>query len=233
MIRGILFDAGDTLVRPLEGEWFPGASIRQALKEIEFDDKDGSRLLAAHQEGVRYLNIHHHMDSEEEEMRQMLGYCGAVFTHLGVPMPNAERLHAMAASRVTVMDMAPYEDTLEGVRRFRELGYKVGIVSNAWPSLDRKFRELGLRDEFDFFVVSALVGCFKPGARIFEHAIAESGLPPEDLVFLDDIPRYVNGAANLGIHGVVISRSGVAPDTTYPWVKDLAEFEQYLLRINA
>lgn len=178
MIRGILFDSGDTLVRPVDGEWFPGAAFRRALAERNFDDPSGKMLEQTLDKGMAYLDAHHCLDTEEEEGRQFEEYYRILFRCLGIDGVGAEMLRRLSAGPVKGMDMAPFPDTVPTLERLRRDGLTLGIVSNAWPSLNRKYVELGLRDYFDVFVVSAQVGCFKPDRRIFDRAINDSGLPP-------------------------------------------------------
>ena len=102
-------------------------------------------------------------------------------------------------------------------------GIKLGIVSDNWPSLDRRYRQLGLQHYFDAFAISALVGCWKPCERMYMTAISELGLPPESLMFVDDWPENVAAAGRLGLEGVVISRYGEAPETDLPVVTGLDE----------
>ena len=90
--------------------------------------------------------------------------------------------------------------------------------------MDRRYRQLGIRDYFDAFAISALVGCWKPCERIYTTAIDELGLPPESLVFVDDWPENVAAAGRLGMRGVVISRYGKTPKTDLPVVSNLDEF---------
>ena len=46
-------------------------------------------------------------------------------------------------------------------------GFSLGIISDAWPSLERKYRLLDLRKYFKTFVISAQVGCCKPDRKDF------------------------------------------------------------------
>ena len=109
-----------------------------------------------------------------------------------------------------------------------ENGFTLGIISDAWPSLERKYRLLDLRKYFKAFVISAQVGCCKPDKRIFVRAIAEMGLPPEKLLFVDDDPHYVKEAIGLGLHGILMVRSGEPTDADVEWVSNLEELEAFL-----
>lgn len=110
----------------------------------------------------------------------------------------------------------------------RNRGYRLGIVSNAWPSLDRGYRSLGLRHFFDAFVVSARLGYLKPDARIYRQAIDEIGLQPSQLLFVDDAPENVHAAISLGLTGIVMARDRRPPPGDLPWIGSLDDLEPLL-----
>jgi len=55
---------------------------------------------------------------------------------------------------------------------------------------------------FDDRVLSYRVGAVKPSARIYREAIARAGCLPEECLFIDDVPAYVEGARREGIDAV-------------------------------
>jgi len=145
-----------------------------------------------------------------------------------VAAPAPALLQALADAHVAECEFEPYADaraTLDGVRA---RGLRLGLISNAWPSLEGKYRRLGFRDYFDPFVISARAGCLKPDAAIFQFAVAQIGLPPERLLFVDDEPEYVRGACAGGLGGVLIARTGPPPGYDGPWIATLSKIERLL-----
>ncbi len=65
-----------------------------------------------------------------------------------------------------------------------------------------------LKDRYDFFdkflgtVVSAEIGVLKPSPVIYKHLIDSYHLIPEETVFIDDLLKNVQGAQNVGLHGI-------------------------------
>jgi putative hydrolase of the HAD superfamily len=55
---------------------------------------------------------------------------------------------------------------------------------------------------FDRFALSYRLGCHKPDPAIYERALAMAGVRPDEALYLDDIPAYVEAAANLGVRAV-------------------------------
>ena len=56
-----------------------------------------------------------------------------------------------------------------------------------------------LREHFDVFIESALVGLRKPDPRIYELVCRELGVAPARAAFLDDIGRNLKTARALGM----------------------------------
>src|SRR5262249_37432030 len=56
---------------------------------------------------------------------------------------------------------------------------------------------------FDVVVWSHEIGARKPHAGFFEHCARRAGHPPNECVFIDDLPANVAGARACGWHGIV------------------------------
>ena len=172
---------------------------------------------------VQYLDDNHSLTTEEEERRQFRTAYTILIETLGVRSPAEGLIADLLSLLEEAVDLVLFPDTRRVLDDLSGRGIKLGIVSDNWPSLDRRYRQLGLRRYFDAFAISALVGCWKPCERMYMTAISELGLPPESLMFVDDWPENVAAAGRLGLEGVVISRYGEAPETDLPVVTGLDE----------
>ena len=121
-----------------------------------------------------------------------------------------------------------FDDSIPVLERLHERGLSLGIVSDAWPSLEKKHRLLGLRNYLQTFVISAQMGCCKPDERNYKRALDEMRLPPDNLLFVDDCPENVEKAIELGLNGILMVRSGVPTDVDFEWVSNLEEIETLL-----
>ncbi len=78
--------------------------------------------------------------------------------------------------------------------------YRLGIVSNFYGNLDRVCEDLGIRDLFLCIVDSSCVGVVKPDPGIFQAALDQMGLRPDESVFVGDNPgRDMEGAKGIGM----------------------------------
>lgn len=90
------------------------------------------------------------------------------------------------------------------VERLRREGVPVALVSN---SLGEDCYRLIDRDAlFDAAVISSEVGVRKPSRRIYQIACERLGVDPGDCVLVDDLQQNLDGAARLGIAGVLHRR---------------------------
>ena len=94
-------------------------------------------------------------------------------------------------------------------------GIKTGLISNSWGAtnyeLDR-FPEM-----FDGWVISGEVGIRKPDPEIYELGAERIGLPPDDIVFVDDLKGNLKPARAMGMATV----HHVTADETIPQLEDL------------
>ena len=222
-IKGVLFDSGDTLVCPIAGSWWPKQPLIDAFETHGIEGADMSRFDEAVTLGIRYLDENHYLTTEAEEREQFRTAYTIVIETLGVQSPSEGLLADILRPFEEGTGIEPFPDTRRVLDDLSRRGLKLGIVSDNWPSLDRRYRQLGLRHYFDAFVISAVLGCWKPSERMYTTAIDELGLPPESLMFVDDRPENVEAAARLGVRGVVISRYGETPETDLPIVTGLDE----------
>jgi HAD superfamily hydrolase (TIGR01509 family) len=76
------------------------------------------------------------------------------------------------------------------------------------PYIHALLAELGLERFFDAVVVSGEVGVKKPDPRIFSPALSQTGLRPDQAIYVGDSPEDVAGALAAGLHPILIRRDG-------------------------
>jgi putative hydrolase of the HAD superfamily len=124
----------------------------------------------------------------------------------GVEVNGAAVMVAIAAAGV------PRPAMLEAIRRIRARGLRVGALTNNWKreGPENDVIPHRLRDHFDVFVESRVVGLRKPDPRIYTLACRELGVPPERTAFLDDIGRNLKAARELGMTTIKVDDPGQA-----------------------
>jgi putative hydrolase of the HAD superfamily len=98
----------------------------------------------------------------------------------------------------------PHTDMIELVTKLKiEHGLKIAVVSNEARELnDFRIRTFKLDDFVDFYISSCFIHLRKPDADIFHMALDIAHVLPEQVVFIDDQPLFVQVAEGLGIRGI-------------------------------
>ncbi|MDE5814036.1 MAG: HAD family phosphatase [Muribaculaceae bacterium] len=103
---------------------------------------------------------------------------------------------------------------LEMLRRMRQAGYRIFMLSNTNPVMfnswiDRAFRQEGLsvNDYFDGIVVSYEELMCKPNVKIFETLMRRYGLNPSETLMLDDSEKNCRAATEAGAHAFQVGKS--------------------------
>jgi len=101
-----------------------------------------------------------------------------------------------------------YPEVRKVLRRLRERGLKLGVVTNGLKSdIDKVLPQVGLTDAFDIVVVTDSVGKMKPDKEIFLHALKKLDVKPHEAIFIGDrIEEDYDGAKNAGIKALLIDR---------------------------
>jgi epoxide hydrolase-like predicted phosphatase len=112
---------------------------------------------------------------------------------LGVALVGDEIDRLLAAGGYSVVD-----EMVDQVRSARTLGLQTGLLTNTFA----EFRPTMQRDLdfelFDVVVESFAVGSRKPERSIFEITQARLGVPPDEILYLDDFDQNLVPPRDLG-----------------------------------
>ncbi len=100
--------------------------------------------------------------------------------------------------------MHPIEEGMELVRRLKQNGCKLAILSNDSAEMFAKKKELfGFAALFDDMIVSSEHGCIKPHPEIYHIALRRMQVRPQEAVFIDDRSENLLVAEKLGMRTVL------------------------------
>ena len=80
--------------------------------------------------------------------------------------------------------------------------YYVGLISNAWSDMRDYIIGQKFEDAFEHMIISAEVGVAKPEARIYQIALEQAGVSPDEAIFVDDFYQNIEGCQAVGMHGI-------------------------------
>lgn len=190
-LRGLLVDYGGVLTNPLPdaiGGWLRSSGI---------DPDRFAELMRRWLSAEAGPNAVHDLEtgriSVADFERLLAAELAGVDRSGGAPMESAGMLSRMLAGFRADTAM------IEVVRSARAAGIRTGLLSNSW-GLD--YPREGWDELFDTVVISGEVGLRKPEPAIYALAADRLGLPPEQVVFVDDLPPNVRAAAAAGMVGI-------------------------------
>lgn len=102
--------------------------------------------------------------------------------------------------------MELYPETTDVLEALKAEGYRLGVISDTFPSLKASLESLGIDGYFDSFTASSLVGAGKPDPRIFEAATRSLEVTAHDSIFIDDNQEEADGAREQGFTAFHLDR---------------------------
>jgi FMN phosphatase YigB (HAD superfamily) len=116
-----------------------------------------------------------------------------------------EELALAVYERDGALDVSvPYPDTGPVLRRLKELGVRIAIVSDIHFDLRPFFVAHGIDDCIEAYALSYQHGWVKPDAAAFRTALDMIGLQPAEVLMVGDRAARDGGAAAVGITTIIL-----------------------------
>jgi HAD-superfamily hydrolase, subfamily IIIA len=131
------------------------------------------------------------------------------------PPPEHTRLALDSLYKITQAYWKVEADARSTIEELQTCGYRLGLISNAGDAKDAQtlFDKTRLRSFFELVIISADVGVRKPAPRIFELALKQMALQPQQAIMVGDtLGADILGARNAGLSSVWITRRADSPD---------------------
>lgn len=213
--KAVFFDVGDTLIT------IPGAqeTMHRYLAERDFH-REKEQIGELFDEAFRTFYYGKVSDgtevcSPESDRAFWVGIYTHILNRLGATSePGEEEIihgwsHELYDLFTSPEQYELFDDVTETMERLRASGFRLGIISNFAPTLTSILRHKGILHYFDPVIVSTEVGLVKPNPAIFRLALEQSGLLPEDVLYVGDHDKNDIWAPNqVGIRAVKIKRYG-------------------------
>jgi putative hydrolase of the HAD superfamily len=200
--EAVLFDAGNTLVFTRMGR---RARLRKALRAwgLAFSPNDVRIAFDRAEEGLFSPDMDWVLTPAQEQA-WWRDYYGTILRTLNLPDDDALAAHLERVTWYVPYNEA-YPDAREALEALRP-HVRLGILSNAFPSMLDALDRVGLTPYFDDIVLSSTAGIAKPDCRAFRLALDRLGASSERTVFVDDSLRNVQAAQELGLTALLVDR---------------------------
>lgn len=115
------------------------------------------------------------------------------------------------------------------LQELKSQGYELGVISNFDTRFFGIFRGLKLDQYFDTVTISSLAGSAKPSPKIFQYALDQHVLDPEDALHIgDSIKEDVEGANQAKLTGIFLNREGDPVSSMGHSLKNLLSLPSFL-----
>jgi putative hydrolase of the HAD superfamily len=201
----------------------PGMALREARKEVEMANRasitalfldiggvlltngwdHNMRRKAADTFELNYeeMNERHHLTFDTYEVGKL-----TLYQYLQRVVFYRERPFSLEEFREYMFAQSqPFQEMIDLVCNLKERhGLKIAGVSNEGRELTvYRIEKFGLGSFMDFFISSCFVHFRKPDEDIYRIALDIAQVPPEQVVYIEDRPMFVEVANSLGIRGTV------------------------------
>jgi putative hydrolase of the HAD superfamily len=201
VLRAVLFDWGDTLLDFRYEPELVEAGLRAGLNALKHDGLPDPTVATAH------FREHYEPLFWAPGTIEEIEYPGMVrklLADFGVEASEDDVMRYLDAEhRAWAPAFVLGSTTHALLEALRNRGLKLALVSNAFDPpwlLHRDLERMGLAERLDFAVFSSEVGKRKPDASIFQTALHELEVEPEDALFVGDrLYEDVRGASELGM----------------------------------
>lgn len=202
--KAVFFDLDETLRIPIPS---PSAALISVARSLE---------LPIHPDGEqRVKRFAHEFWGQEALIRSEMERLGTDgfwlhYSKLGLEIAGGQgELHQPATA---VRDWFFHEykplvslahGALDTLYALKNMGHRLGLISNRSEPLDHAVQELGLNGIFDITLAAGEISCWKPDPGIFKHALAQfDGLQPSECLYVGD---------NYFADGVGAMQAGLTP----------------------
>jgi 2-haloalkanoic acid dehalogenase type II len=228
-IKAVLFDLGETLVKT----WTPEITYQsllsafgvsrsaEAIKEaIELVEKEFAESNFGSEYGrVSYTKYWDRWDTK-------------VLKNLGISQSQIPA-NEVLAKWWKYANCVAYPDAKDSLERLRQMGVRIGLVSNAYEEdIDPILSKAGLEKRlFDVVVGVNTVKKAKPEPDIFRYALAKLDVKPEETLFVGDhVDNDYKGARAVGIRALLIGRESTSIDnaSNFERIKSIQEIFKFI-----
>lgn len=213
-VRGIIFDAVGTILRPAPP--FPviyQAAARRLGIELEQPAIFAKFVTAFGASDDYDRDVLHYTDSEQRERDRWHDIVSSVFAEHLTSTALETLFEKLFSHYGRPASWQLYDDVAACWNDLHQRGYRVGIGSNYDSRLESVVAGRPPLNDNDGLFISSLVGYRKPAHEFYDAIAAEWKLQPDELLMIgDDWVNDFEGARSAGWHALFLDRDSKRPE---------------------
>ncbi|HZQ05008.1 MAG TPA: HAD family hydrolase [Anaerolineae bacterium] len=224
MIRGVIFDLGNTLMY-LDCDYEP-LNVSGAQAMVQYLNGRGyptpesftQDFLAARNQGRALGNTTNLEYTAEHALTDTLTRHGICYIPDGI-IPRAIEKYF----ELEIAQWHTYHDVRATLEQLKARGLRLAVMSNATDHafVQRITQQAGIAEFFDPLISSAGISHRKPDPRAFQPILDAWQIPPHEIVMVGDSPSYdILGAHRAGMRAVLIEERWPEPLTPHGEFED-------------
>lgn len=210
-LKGVIFDLGNTLLH-FNGDWDEVAKelyseLYRSLITSGFDLDRAEFIPLFHNKIQTYFE-----DRDRRHIELTTAFIlQNTLAELGFGQVTREELKCPLAEMYAISQhhWQLEDDAIPTLNTLQEVGYRIGMISNAGNDEDVQtlVDNARIRSYFDFILISAAERYRKPDPRIFQIALDNWGFSPDEIAMVGDtLEADILGAKNIGMSSIWITR---------------------------
>lgn len=187
MIKAVVFDYGGVI------ELKDGDLVQEIADSLKITKEDWQKV---------YYTLNHLNNTGKKSWREVATIVAQKFNASDAQISFIQDLiNKYDQKRILNLEL------IEVIKDLKKKNYKVGILSNYSITLREKLARLNIIDLFDEIIISSEVGLQKPQPEIFEIISNKLGVKNNEMIFVDDTKRSLEGAKKIGYAPVLYTNN--------------------------
>lgn len=196
----IILDFGKVLAGPTTGEWFITPKFIE-LVDMSLIDKD-----KLNKSFLKYGEIiSRRMDTEEEEYHNFYELYSLVLQEV-YPKYTDDIAHSIAYNFTYKQDKYTFYDNVKEELEILSKKYKLLLLTDNWPCIERILKENKLYKYFDKIYISSQYGSIKKEGIFFDYLLNDYNIKKGDALFIDDSIENLEVGIEKGLDVLLMDR---------------------------
>jgi putative hydrolase of the HAD superfamily len=193
------------------------------VDKVAFDRIEKEKINKAFSNACKYINGISMIKNKDEELKHFVQFYHILSESLPELKLSIIHIEALADDLVNNPQKYIFYEDAKTILPIVSTKYKLAIVSDAWPSLIDVYEQADYKKYFSSFIISSILGVTKPNKYMYEIALNELGITPDEAIFVDDNLNNCMGAKKVGIRPYLLCRD----KKRYPALKILGIVKGY------